>query len=58
MKSLILALLNDPFGVSGETLGILLDIYSDDEGDEAMEELEGKLIEIELHGHIRHRLPE
>lgn len=52
MKSLLLSLLSDPFGLSRCNLKVLLQIVEDDEGESVVEEIEAQLIEkrIQLPG--------
>lgn len=48
MKSLLLSLLADPFGVSKENLKALLQIMEDEEGEAVAEEIETRVTESQL----------
>ena len=50
MKSLLLSLLADPFGLSKSNLKVLLQVVAveDDEGEAVVEEIEARLIETQL----------
>lgn len=48
MKTLLLDLLNDPCGLSDRNLKVLLQIVEDDDGEEAVKEIEDQITEIEI----------
>jgi len=56
MESLILALLNDPFGVSKANIKTLLQIYEDETGEEDADALEDQISETTIDGHKRYRI--
>ena len=48
MKSLLLSLLADPFGLSKSNLKFLLQIVEDEEGESIADEIEAQVSEIEV----------
>lgn len=48
MKSLLLSLLADPFGLSKSNLKFLLQVVEDDEGEAVVDEIDARITEIKL----------
>lgn len=48
MKSLLLSLLADPFGLSKSNLKFLLQIVEDEDGEAVVEAIEARLIETQI----------
>ena len=57
MIHLILSLLSDRFGVSGQNLKTLLQIFEDECGQDEACELEDKVASFYIDGYIRYRIP-
>ena len=56
MKSLVMSLLNDPFGVSRDHYKILMDIYEDETSPEEAAELDNQVLKTTIDGYERYRL--
>ena len=56
MKSLVLSLLNDPFGVSRSNYKVLMDIYEDEVGEEEADALEDRTVMVRIDGQRRYRI--